>query len=57
MFKGSNQFGLFPIKGLKERLSEHFENTLNRDKVTGKDIEENEKVCDALDGKEECFFL
>ena len=26
-----------------------FENVLNRDTVAGKDIEENEKVCDTLD--------
>ena len=30
---------------------EHFENVLNRDRVTTKDIEENEKVCDTLDVK------
>ena len=27
---------------------EHFENVLNRDTVAGKDIDENEKVCDTL---------
>ena len=30
---------------VKERKAEHFENRLNRDRVTGKDIEKNEKVC------------
>ena len=28
---------------------------LNRDTVAGKDIEENEKVCDTLDVKEDLF--
>ena len=28
---------------VKERHEENFENILNRDRVTGKDIEENEK--------------
>ena len=31
------------------------ENPLNRDGVTGKDIEKNEKVCDTLDVKENLF--
>ena len=35
---------------------EHFENVLNRDTVAGKDIEENEKVCDALYEKEDLFL-
>ena len=34
---------------------EHFENVLNRDTVAGKDIEENEKVCDTLDVKQDLF--
>ena len=29
---------------------------LNRDIVAGKDIEENEKVCDTLDVKEDLFL-
>jgi len=33
----------------------HFENVLNRNTVIGKDIEENEKVCDTLDVKEDLF--
>ena len=32
-----------------------FENVLNRDTVAGKDIDENEKVCDTLDVKEDLF--
>ena len=40
---------------VKERWAEHFENLLNRDRVAGKDIEENEKVCDTLDVKEDLF--
>ena len=34
---------------------EHFENVLNRDIVAVKDIDENEKVCDTLDVKEDLF--
>ena len=34
---------------------EHFENVLNWDTVAGKDIDENENVCDTLDVKEELF--
>ena len=30
-------------------------NVINRDRVAGKDIEENEKVCDSLDVKEDLF--
>ena len=33
----------------------HFENVLNRDTVAGKDIDENEKLCDTLDVKEDLF--
>ena len=64
--KGSSQFGLVPVKDrnratisdkekVKERWVEHFENVLNRDTVAGKDIDENEKVCDALAVKEDMF--
>jgi len=42
-------------KKVKERWVEYFENLLNRDTVAGKDIEENEKVCDTLDAKEDLF--
>ena len=35
---------------------EHFENVLNRDAIAGKDINENEKVCDTLDVKENLFY-
>ena len=62
--RGSSQFGLVPVKDVneaiisnketvKERWVEHFLNVLNRDTVAGKDIEENEKVCDTLDVKED----
>ena len=34
---------------------EHFENVLNQDTVTGKDIDENKKVSDTLDVKEDLF--
>ena len=34
---------------------EHFENVLNRDTVAAKNKEENEKVCDTLDVKEDLF--
>ena len=40
---------------VKERWVEHFENVLNQDTFAGKDIEENEKVCDTLDVKEDLF--
>ena len=40
---------------VKERWAEHFENLLHRDSVTGKCIEEKEKVCDSLDVKEDLF--
>ena len=40
---------------VKERWVEHFENVLNRDTVAGKYIDENEKVCDILDVKEDLF--
>ena len=40
---------------VKERWAEHFENVLNQDTIAGKDIEENEKVCDTLDVKEDTF--
>ena len=44
----------------KERVKgeiwvEHFENVLNQDRVAGKDIEENDKICDTLDVKEDLF--
>jgi hypothetical protein len=32
---------------VKERWAEHFENVLYRDRVTGKDIQNNKQVCDA----------
>ena len=34
-------------------MGEHYENMLNLDGVAGRDIEENEKVCDTLDIKED----
>ena len=64
--RGSSQSGLVPVKDrneatisdkerVKERWAEHFENVLNRDTVSGNDIDENEKVCDTLDVKEDLF--
>ena len=64
--KGSSRSGLVPVKDrngatisdkekVKARWVEHFENVLNRDTVAGKDIDENEKVCDTLDVKEGLF--
>ena len=43
------------IRKKLETWAEHFENLLNRDRVAGKDIEENEKVCDTFDVKESLF--
>ena len=40
---------------VKETWVEKFGNRLNRDRVAWKDIEENEKVCDTLDVKEDLF--
>ena len=40
---------------VKGRWTEHSENMPNRDRVVGKDTEEYEKVCDALDMKEDLF--
>ena len=34
---------------------ENFENMLSRDRTAGKDIDENEKVCDTFDVKENLF--
>ena len=64
--KGSSRSGLVPVKDrnwatisdkekVKERWVEHFENVLNQDTVAGKDIDENGKVCDTLDVKEDLF--
>ena len=41
---------------VKDRWAEYFEHMLNQDTVAGKDIEENEKVCDTLDVKEDLFY-
>ena len=52
--RGSSQSGLVPVKGrnraiisdkerVKERWAEYFENVVNRERVAGKDIEENKK--------------
>ena len=65
-FKGRSQSRLVPVKDrngatisdkekVKERWAEHFENVLNRSRVAGKDIDENKKVCDTLDVKEDLF--
>ena len=64
--RGNGQSVLVPVKGrngatiiekerVKERWPEHFDNVLNRDRVTGKDIEKNGKVCDT--GSEVRFSL
>ena len=64
--KGSSQSGLVSVadrngatiidkEKVKERWVEHFENVLNRDTFAGKDIDENEKVCDTLDVNEDLF--
>ena len=42
-------------KRVKEGQTEHFKNLPNRDRSAGKDIGENEKVCDTLDMKEDLF--
>ena len=63
---GISQSGLVSVKNrngatisdkekVKERWTEHFENVLNRDTVAGKDVDENEKVCDTWDVKEDLF--
>ena len=65
-FRGNSQFRLAPVKNsngatigdkerAKERWAEHFENALNRYTGAGKDKEQNEKVCDTLDVKEDLF--
>ena len=64
--RGSSQSGLVPVKNrkwatthdkerVKVRWAGHFENVLNRDTVAGKDMDENEKICDTLDVKEDLF--
>ena len=37
------------------KWAEYCENVLNRDRVAAKDIEENKKVCDTFDVKEDRF--
>ena len=65
-FRRISQSVLVPVKDrngatisdkerVKERWAEHFEIVLNRDRVAGKYIEENEKVCDNLEMKEDLF--
>ena len=62
--RGSSDYGLVTVKDgnratisdkerVKKRWTEHFESGLNRDTVPGKDMEENEKVCDTLDLNED----
>ena len=62
----SSQSRLIPVKErngaissdnerVKGRWAKHFENFPNRDRVVGKDIDENENVCDTLDVKEDLF--
>ena len=45
------------IKGVKERWAENFENVLNCDRVIGKDIQKNGRVCDTLDFEGRLIFL
>ena len=40
---------------VKVRWTKHFENVLNPYPVVGKNIEENEKLCDTLDVKQQLF--
>ena len=64
--RGSGQSGLVPVENrkgatvneketVKYRWAEHFEIVLNRDRVAGKDIDKNERVCNSLDMKEDLF--
>ena len=53
--KDKNRATISDKEKVKERWVEHFENVLNRDTVAGKYIDENEKVCDTLDVKEDLF--
>ena len=46
---------IIQVARFQPRWVEHFENMLNRDTVAGKDIDENEKVCDTLDVEEDLF--
>ena len=55
LVKDRNGAAISDKEKTKERWAEHFENSLNRDRVEGRDIEENEKVCDTLDVKEDLF--
>ena len=65
--RGGCQSGLVPVQDrneatirakerVKERWAENYKNVLNQDTVAGKDIEENEKVSDILDVKEDLFY-
>ena len=65
--RGSSQSGLVPVKDrngtttsdkerVKKRWAEHFENVVNPDRVPGKEKEDNEKVCDTMDVKEDLFI-
>ena len=54
--KGMNDATISDKERVKERQSEHLENILSQDIFTGKGKEENKKVCDALDVKENLFF-
>ena len=55
LLKDRNGATISDKEKVKEKWVEHFENVLNRDTVAGKDIDENEKVCDTLDVKEDLF--
>ena len=49
----TNETKISDKERIKERWVENFENHWNRDTVAGKDIDENGKVCDTLDVKED----
>ena len=53
--KDKNRDTIRDNKRVKEEWVEHFQNVLNLNRVTGEYIENNEKVDDTLDVKEDLF--
>ena len=53
--KDRNEATISNKERVKEIWREHFENMLNQDRVAGKDIEENEKVYNSLDVRQDLF--
>ena len=53
--KDKNRDTIRDNKRVKEEWVEHFQNVLNHSRVTGEYIENNEKVDDTLDVKEDLF--